>query len=172
MFERSRIDNVAETTSIPVEMTLCDGRMTKGKLFVPTGKTLGDVLNSAGGFVEFEAYGGERTFVAKVGLASVKPIGVPKLPNLQVRVRDLDGFDPYAILGVSAGASREEVRSAYVRLAKIYHPDRYAAAELPPEAIEYLLAMARRINAAHAALNVEHKKQAARVEPIFTSPGR
>ena len=106
------------------------------------------------------------------GLRPWKPIGVPKLPNLQMRVRDIDGFDPHAILGVSAGASREEVRSAYVRLAKIYHPDRYAAAELPPEAIEYLLAMARRINAAHAALNVEQKKQAARLEPIFTSPGR
>ncbi len=32
--------------------------------------------------------------------------------------------------------------------------------------------MARRINAAHAALNVEQKKQAARQEPVFTSAGR
>lgn len=172
MFERTRIDNVPEVSAVPVEVTLCDGTVIKGKLLVPAGKTISDVLNGAGGFVEFEPYGGERSFLAKVQLTSVKPIGVPKLPNLQARVRDLDGFDPHAILGVPAGASREEIRSAYFALAKIYHPDRYATAELPPEAIEYLLAMARRINAAHAALNVEQKKQAARLEPIFTSPGR
>ena len=35
-----------------------------------------------------------------------------------------------------------------------------------------LFAMARRINAAHGALNVEQKKQAARAEPVFVSPGR
>jgi hypothetical protein len=32
--------------------------------------------------------------------------------------------------------------------------------------------MARRINAAHAALEVPQKRQAARAEPIFTSAGR
>jgi hypothetical protein len=32
--------------------------------------------------------------------------------------------------------------------------------------------MARRINAAHAALDVPQKRQALRQEPIFTSPGR
>ena len=53
-----------------------------------------------------------------------------------------------------------EIREAYFALAKVYHPDRYATAELPTEVIEYLFAMARRINAAHAALNVEQKKQA------------
>jgi hypothetical protein len=32
--------------------------------------------------------------------------------------------------------------------------------------------MARRINAAHAALNVEQKKKAMREAPVFVSPGR
>ena len=67
---------------------------------------------------------------------------------------------------------KDEIRQAYFALAKSYHPDRYATAELPTEVIEYLFAMARRINAAHAALNVEQKKQAARAEPVFTSAGR
>ncbi len=51
-----------------------------------------------------------------------------------------------------AGASRDEVRQAYLRLAKAYHPDRYASVELPEEVRDYLSAMARRVNAAHAAL--------------------
>jgi len=105
-------------------------------------------------------------------VASIKLMGVPKLPNLNARLRDLDGFDPFAVLGVAPGATKEEIRQAYFALAKSYHPDRYATAELPTEVIEYLFAMARRINTAHAALNVEQKKHAARQEPVFTSPAR
>lgn len=32
--------------------------------------------------------------------------------------------DPYAILGIAPGADREEIRSAYRRLAAQYHPDK------------------------------------------------
>ncbi len=37
------------------------------------------------------------------------------------------------MLGVPQNASPEQIRKAYVTLAKTYHPDRYATAELPPE---------------------------------------
>jgi hypothetical protein len=172
MFERNRIDNLPETSAVPVEIGFTDGTAAKGKLLVPVGKSVADALNGASNFVEFEPYGGEKSYVAKAQLASVKLVGVPKLPNLEARLVDLDGFDPHRILGLTAAASREEVRGAYFMLAKAYHPDRYATAELPAEVRAYLAAMARRINAAHAALEVPQKKQAARAEPIFTSPGR
>jgi DnaJ-like protein len=172
MFDRSKTDNAPGLTAMPVEAVFADGTIVRGKLLVPATKTLGDLLNGPGSFVEFEPYGGERTYVAKAQVASIKLLGVPKLPNLTARLRDLDGFDPFAVLGVAPGATRDEIREAYFALAKCYHPDRYATAELPTEVIEYLFAMARRINAAHAALNVEQKKQAARQEPVFTSAGR
>ena len=38
-----------------------------------------------------------------------------------------------------------------------YHPDRYAQADLPNEVREYLAAMARKINAAFAALETADK---------------
>jgi len=172
MFERNRIDNVPDTSAVPVEVAYTDGAVHKGKLLVPVGRTVGDALNGAGSFLEFEPYGGERSFVAKAQLASVKLVGVPKLPNLESRVRDLDGFDPHAVLGLGVGATREDIHQAYVALAKIYHPDRYATAELPDEVRDYLATMARRINTAYTALEVPQKRQAARPEPIFTSPGR
>jgi hypothetical protein len=172
MFERNRIDNIPEASAIPVEITLADGSLVKGKLLVAVGKTVADALNAGGGFVEFEPYGGERSFVAKAQLAAVKLVGVPKAPNLNARLKDIDGFDPFAVLGVQVGSSREEVRQAYFSLAKTYHPDRYATAELPGEVRDYLSAMARRINAAHAALEVPEKKKAMRAEPIFTSGTR
>ena len=172
MFERSKADNASDLTAMPVEAAFADGTVVRGKLLVPTTKTMSDVLNGPGTFLEFEPYGGERSYIAKAQVASIKLLGVPKLPNLNVRLRDLDGFDPFAVLGVAAGATKDEIRQAYFALAKSYHPDRYATAELPTEVIEYLFAMARRINAAHAALNVEQKKQVARAEAVFTSAGR
>ena len=64
------------------------------------------------------------------------------------------------------------MREAYLKLAKVYHPDRYAAAELPAEVREYLSAMARRVNAAYDAWQAAHKRQAAKQEPVFTKAGQ
>ena len=113
-----------------------------------------------------------RSFVSKSQLVSVQPVGVPRPSSLQARLTDPDGFDPHRVLGLRAGATREEIRQAYFALAKTYHPDRYATVELPAEVRDYLAAMARRINAAHAALEVPEKQKAARAEPVFTSAGR
>jgi len=172
MFERNRVDNLPDAVAVPVEAVLVDGSVVRGKLLVPAGRTVVDTLNGPGGFIELEPYGGERSFLAKAQIASLKPVGVPAVPGLHSRLADPDGFDPYRILGVPAGAGREEIRAAYVALAKAYHPDRYAAAELPQEVRDYLAAMARRINAAHAALDLPERRQGVRAQPVFTSPGR
>ena len=172
MFDRSRGDYVPEPNAVPFEAVLADGATIRGRVLIPAGKSLVDVLNSTGGFVEFETYDGARTFLAKAQIATVTPVGVPKAPNLGARLVDAGGFDPHAILGLTKGAGRDEIRQAYFRLAKAYHPDRYATAELPQEVRDYLAAMARRVNAAHAALEAPLKQQAAREDPVFTSPGR
>jgi DnaJ domain len=172
MFERNRVDNAPEVSAVPVEITLLDGTLIKGKLLVPILKTAADTLNGGTAFIEFEPYGGEKRYIAKAQLAAVKPVGVPRVPGLQSRLRDSGEFDPYAVLGLAHGAAREQIREAYVALAKAYHPDRYVNVVLPPEVGDYLAAMARRINAAHAALEAPEKRRAMRQEPIFTSPGR
>jgi curved DNA-binding protein CbpA len=81
-------------------------------------------------------------------------------------------FDPHGVLGLKPGATHEEAREAYVRLAKTYHPDRYAAIELPREVRDYLAVMARRVNAAHQALEAAQRRQFAKEEPLYTRPGR
>ena len=169
MFERGKGDRAEGP--VAVEITLEDGQRLQGKLIVPPGRKLSEVLNGSTAFLEFEPLDGERMFVAKTALQCVKPLDVPPAPKLATANGDTGGFDPSAILGVAHDASREQVREAYLNLAKMYHPDRYATAEVPPEVREYLGAMARRINAAYDALHGTQQKRAAKQEPIFTKAG-
>lgn len=175
MFERIKVDNI-EHSGIPAELTLSDGEVVKGRLLIPTGRNPVDAFNAPGSFLEFERYGAERTYFSKAHVHAIKLINVPKAPNLGTRVRDLDGFDPHAILGVPAGSAFDDIKSAWHRLAKVYHPDRYSSAELPPEVAEYLAIMARRINAAFAALenaNQSAKRAAVgRSTPVYSSGTR
>ncbi len=175
MFERNRIDNV-DHSSVPVEITTADGDVQKGRLLVAMGRSVYEVLNGTGGFLEFEPYGGERSFIAKATIANLRLVNVPRAPSLAGRARELDGFDPHGVLGVATGATFEDVKAAWHRLSKVYHPDRYQSVELPQEVRDYLAAMARRVNLAYAALEAPHqvRKQAqqARATPIYTSGQR
>lgn len=56
--------------------------------------------------------------------------------------------NPYEVLGVSPNASEEEVKAAYRKLAKKYHPDKYANSELADLANEKM----QEINQAYDAI--------------------
>lgn len=169
MFNRGR-GSEAEGPAA-VEITLEDGRALHGKLLLPPGRNLVDVLNGASVFVEFEADGGERMYIAKSALHCVKPMNLPPVPDLWAGPTDGSSFDPYAVLGLERGASQEQAREAYVGLAKIYHPDRYAAVELPKEVGAYLAVMARRINAAYQAVDGERRRRDTKPEAVFQKAG-
>ena len=46
--------------------------------------------------------------------------------------------DPYKVLGVSRGASEDEIKQAYLALVKKYHPDKYQGNPLADLAEEKL----------------------------------
>jgi hypothetical protein len=175
MFDRNRVDTLEHDTTT-VALTLADGEEQVGKLTIPVGRPVFEFFNGPNAFVEFEPFGGEKRFFAKSAIRTVRVITAPRPANLAQKLRDLDGFDPYGVLGVERGASYDEVRTAYLMLAKTYHPDRYASAELPDEVVTYLDGMARRINAAWSVLDDlladKRRYQKIKQAAVYTSPGR
>lgn len=77
-------------------------------------------------------------------------------------------MDPYQILGIAPGASEEEVRAAYRRLAQTYNPDNYEAGPLQDQAREKL----QQIDAAFDAIMGQLRTgRAAGSEPGGTTSG-
>lgn len=178
MFERNKVDNGANThhqTAVPAELTLCDGEVLAGQFIIPATRAFSDVLNGESHFLEFEPFNGERRFVARAAILSVKLMQIGSVQGLAAR-RPVEGsFDPLSTLGLKANAQWDEVRHAYLRLAKMYHADRFASVDLPAEVRDYMQAMSRRINAAYMALEAPRlavKKVTMRAEPVYTSPAR
>lgn len=176
MFERNRVDNSLQQASVPAEITLADGRTLKGKFHITAARSIYDVLNGETSFLDFESHGGDRSMIAKTTITTVKIVAVTAANGLQNRVRAADDFDPHAILGVTKGAAWDEVRAAYLRLSKVYHPDLFAGVALPAEVRDYLSGMSRRVNAAYAALEepLHTIKRAAieKAKPVYVSPSR
>jgi hypothetical protein len=141
MFERNRVDNTLQQTTVPAEITLADGSVHKGKFVITAARSIFEVLNGETKFVEFETYDGERTLLAKATIAAINIVAVPSAGSLKARLRDGDQFEPYMVLGIASGANFEDARQAYVRLSKLYHPDLYSNVVLPPEVKDYLAAI-------------------------------
>jgi len=157
MFEKSRASNItAQVTHIPASITLTTGETLTGTLAAPGTGRLAEVLNSAAPFVEFQTLAGDIRHFNKSALVSITPLEMPRADQLSRRNADAAMFDPYTVLGVTSAATPEELHAAYVTMARTYHPDRYAANGLPREVIDYITAMAKRINAAWDILSRNH----------------
>jgi hypothetical protein len=66
------------------------------------------------------------------------------------------GLSPYAVLDIEEGATREEIQTAYHRMAQMYHPDKVA--HLAPEFREIADRRMKDINAAYAQLQNRVRK--------------
>lgn len=178
MFERNRIDNanpVSHQSAVPAELSLTDGQVLCGHFLISSARAIADVLNGDTQFCEFEPFDGERRFISKHAITGFKLLNVAPANSLDANRAVAGAFDPYGVLGVKRDTDWDDVRAAYLRLAKAYHADRYASVELPNEVREYLQQMSRRINAAYTALEAPRlvvKKVAMRAAAVYTSPPR
>jgi hypothetical protein len=133
-----------------VSITLSDDTVMTVSIRMPLSNRLGDALNTADMFLDVVTASGEQLYIAKSALRSVRSMELPKADQLDLEARQagLDNLDPHSILKVGAEASPEDIRHAYHRMARLYHPDRIASYDLPDEMKEYARAMLVRINLA------------------------
>ena len=149
MFEKSRSSNVAaERTRLAVRIGLTSGEELAGHLVVGCTTRLADALNGSGQFLEFEDFDGTRRCLNKAQVHVVRTVEVPRADQLAVRM-PAGTFDPWQVLGVARDATPDTLRTAYLALARAYHPDRFQSVALPKEMADYAGAMLRRINLAY-----------------------
>jgi DnaJ-domain-containing protein 1 len=141
-------DDKANRTLVLVSLT--DNSAMTVSVRMPLSNRLGDALNNADQFLDAMTVAGQQIYISKSSIRSVRSAALPKTDQLELDTRGqgLPGFDPYAVLKVEKGASAEEIKHAYHKMARLYHPDRIASYELPEEVKEYVRAMLVRINLA------------------------
>lgn len=141
-------------SAIPVTITMSTGLTMRGNIFVPKTRSFQDELNRGETFLEFEPIDGQKMYLARSVIAVVKEYNIPRSDQLSKRMSQIEQFDAHEVLGLQKGADAAAVRQAFVTLAKMYHPDRFARMEMPPEVAEYLSAVATRVNLAYAELRM------------------
>jgi hypothetical protein len=133
-----------------VAITLSDETVMTVSVRMPLSNRLGDALNTPDPFLDVVTAGGEQQFIAKSAIRAVRSMEIPKADqlNLEARQAGFADLDAHAVLGVGREAPPEEIRQAYHRMARLYHPDRIASYDLPGEIKDYARAMLVRINLA------------------------
>lgn len=133
-----------------VALTLSDDTVVTVAMRMPLSNRLADALNAPDMFLDVLTPSGEQRYIAKSDIRQVRSMELPKTDQLDLEARQagLADADPHSVLQVENCASPEEIRQAYHRMARLYHPDRIGAYELPSEIKDYARAMLVRINLA------------------------
>ena len=147
-----------ESRAVPCRILYRDGTEQYGSIVVPRQSNFSDVLESSGPFLKFVTEDGEKSFLATGDIRSVNLIGMAKAKPLDARKREKD--EPYRILKVTPDAQIDEVKQAYHKMSKQYHPDRFISLDPPEEVIEYLNSMTQVVN---QAFGIVKKKLAVQV---------
>ncbi len=160
MFDRDNGSYLQEK-ALPVRIELANGRILSGNIVVTQTASLREAINDSKQYLEFTTYEGKQNYISKHSIVQIEKINRPEeADQLMGKFNKVDAHNPYAVLGLPTTASRAEVQKSYHRMAKEYHPDQFHNVALPSEAMQYLIAMSKRINAAHTELSDMYVAQA------------
>jgi hypothetical protein len=146
--------------AIKVSLETVDGKVFDAELMIFHGESLANAINGSAQFIEITDQDGKISLLAKSFIRRLTPELV-KEEKSEFPLRDTWRFesqDPYIILNVSMNASDEEVRDAYHKLVRTYHPDKFANLGLPSDMVEYGESILKKINAAYEIIVFERSK--------------
>ena len=141
-----------DLVTVAVLIVLSDGTTIVGNLPKPRSRSLNEYLNYPNAFFEIERKDGSQVQIAKASVRSIEATDNPRVDQLVAEAKKWESLEPYTVLGVQKSAGKDELREAYLKLQRLYHPDRYIGTDLPAEVAEYIGGMARRINIAYSML--------------------
>jgi DnaJ-domain-containing protein 1 len=147
--------------ALKVLLETADGKTVETELMVFQDESLSDVMNGRAEFVEVRDAAGKSSLVAKSFIRRVfqKADDQPQTPDAAgLGKLRLHAQDPYLILDVATSANDEDVRNAYLKLVRAYHPDKLASMELPPAILDYGEEILKKINAAYEAIMFKRRK--------------
>lgn len=128
-------------TKILVEIVLNDGQSVHGTIFTSPQGRMTDVLNDERQFLPIDRADGTFMALAKTAIRYVTP--------LAAEGATYEGNNPYQILGVKEGISREDLKKAYHQLSMENHPDRLKGFGLGGDYLELATRRMARINDAY-----------------------
>ncbi|MDO1584509.1 J domain-containing protein [Rhizobium oryzicola] len=97
----------------------------------------------------------EMAFLARI--AEIFEIDEDHFRRIMARHIEMDGIDPYAVLGVSRTADFDEIRRCYRKLVAEHHPDKLIARGVPEALHTAANERMAALNAAYAAIAKERK---------------
>jgi hypothetical protein len=137
---------------ITIEIKLVDGSLLRGTMLLQREKSLKYTFSSGDPFIEFDCLVDGEIVLAKTGIATIRQIKKGAVDVLERRSKALDKSDAFATLKIQKTADMAVVEKAYQTLSRTYAPE--AAAGMPPEVLEYMTAMSRRVANAYGELKL------------------
>lgn len=128
-------------TKVRVDLQLEDRSTLDGFVFCGQGERISDILNDAREFLPFETHTKDIMMLRKGIISSIvtrEDSGKKKLVT-----------DPFEVLGIPPGSSRDEIRQAYHQKVRLYHPDKLTSLDLPEDITSYASDTLARINSAY-----------------------
>jgi hypothetical protein len=124
----------------------------------PAHKSLREFINEPSPYIEIVDGAGARFFVQKLELVRIEPDMRGKEQAHASKAKSkldlgrFDSEDPSVVLSLAPGAPEEQVRAAYLEIAKRLHPDRLATLDLPKEVAAIAGLLMAKVNVAYRAL--------------------
>ena len=135
---------------MPVLITMSDGTVISAAVRLTLSNKLTDALSTSDLFLDILAEDGEQQFVSKSAIRFIRASDGPRQTHQEAGPRPSapGPLDPYTVLKLQRSATPDDVKKAYHKLVRLYHPDRIASFDLPEDMMEYARDMLVRVNLA------------------------